>query len=188
MHTYFPRDIDKKINQFFNPASELFHEKLKLSPNQVSIMGYIIGMVSVIFILSEEWPIALILLASSLFFDGIDGHMARTYELMSETGEKLELIFDRSVEACMFLALAYIHEIDLTLALLTIYSILLMTSLRDKAKFDPGAKRVAIFIGFVFVFEIVVTLVFLIHIVAFVLQLVILNYTQQIELSASSQV
>ncbi|MFX1515271.1 MAG: hypothetical protein ACFFC6_03115, partial [Promethearchaeota archaeon] len=88
----------------------------------------------------------------------------------------LELIFDRSLEAFIFMAFAVITGIDFGLAILVIYSILLMTSLRDKTKFDPGLKRVALFLGFIISYELIFNLVFFVHIGSFIFQLAILDY------------
>ncbi|MFX0087086.1 MAG: CDP-alcohol phosphatidyltransferase family protein [Candidatus Hodarchaeota archaeon] len=172
--------IKSKYDKIMRPISEFFHLKLKLEPNHVSVIGFIIGLMSVGLILLSYWQLGLILMAISLFFDGIDGNIARVYELESETGEILELIFDRSLEALLFLALASMFGIDYRLVFLVIYSILLMTSLRDKAKFDPGLKRISLFLCLIMSFESIFTLVFFVHIVAFILQLCILDYKNQV--------
>jgi phosphatidylglycerophosphate synthase len=150
-----------------------------MQPNHVSVVGFILGLLSVGLILRTHWQLGLILMAISLLFDGIDGNIARVYGLESETGEYLELIFDRSLEAFLFLALAFIFGIDYRLVFLAIYSILLMTSLRDKAKFDPGLKRISLFLCLIMSFELIFTLVFFVHIGAFILQLCILDYKNQ---------
>ena len=76
----------------------------------------------------------------------------------------------------IFLAFALINGIDFGLAILVIYSILLMTSLRDKTKFDPGLKRVALFLGFIISFELIFNAVFFVHVGSFIIQLAILDY------------
>ena len=115
----------------------------------------------------------------SLFLDGVDGNIARVYGLQSKTGEQLEIIFDRSLEAWMFIALAYNFGVNYTVVFLAIYSIFLMTSLRDKAKFDPGLKRVSLLLILVLSYEIIISLVFFVHIGAFILQLCILDNKYQ---------
>ena len=175
MHVCIP-GVKKRYDQVMRPISEFFHIKFKLQPNHVSCLGFLIGLGSVVLILANLWQLGLIIMAVSLLFDGIDGNIARVYGLESKTGEKLELIFDRSLEAFIFMAFALITGIDFGLAILVIYSILLMTSLRDKVKFDPGMKRVALFLGFIFSFELIFNVVFFIHIGSFVLQLAILDY------------
>lgn len=178
MHVCIP-GLKKRYDKVMRPISEFFHIKLKLMPNHVSCIGFMIGLTSVVVILSGLWQLGLVIMVMSLLFDGIDGNIARVYSLESKTGEKLELIFDRSLEALIFLAFAFIKGIHFGLAILVIYAILLMTSLRDKAKFDPGLKRIALFLGFFISFEMIFNIVFLVHIGSFILQIAILDYVNQ---------
>lgn len=180
MHVCVP-GLKKRYDQVMNPLSELLHLKLKLQPNLVSCIGFLIGLISVVFILAGFWQFGLFIMAVSLFCDGLDGNIARMYGLESKTGEKLELLFDRSLEALMFLAFAFINGIHFGLAILVIYSILLMTSLRDKAKFDPGMKRIALLFGLIISFELIFNFVFLVHIGSFIVQIAILDYVKQVE-------
>ena len=175
MHVCIP-GVKKHYDQVMRPISEFFHAKLRLQPNHVSCLGFLIGLGSVVLILVNLWQLGLMVMALSLLFDGIDGNIARVYGLESKAGEKLELIFDRSLEAFIFIAFALINGIDFGLVILVIYSILLMTSLRDKAKFDPGLKRVALFLGFVISFELIFNVVFFVHIGSFIIQLAVLDY------------
>jgi phosphatidylglycerophosphate synthase len=186
MHIPIP-GVKKSYDRIMRPLSDFFHIKLKLLPNHVSCIGFLIGLVSVGIILAGFWQLGLIVMAFSLLFDGIDGNIARVYGLESKTGEKLELIFDRSLEALIFLAFAFINGINVGLVFLVIYSILLMTSLREKAKFDPGLKRVALFLGFILSFELIFNVVFFVHIGSFILQIAILDYVNQENGATTSQ-
>ncbi|MHA1941514.1 MAG: CDP-alcohol phosphatidyltransferase family protein, partial [Candidatus Hodarchaeales archaeon] len=173
--------VKKTYDGIMRPISDLFHLKLKMLPNHVSVLGFLIGLVSVVLIFLTHWQLGLIVMCISLFLDGVDGNIARVYGLESKTGENLEIIFDRSLEALMFFALAFNFGVDYRVVFLTIYSILLMTSLRDKARFDPGLKRVSLILILVMSYEIIISLVFFTHIGAFVLQLCILDYKNQIQ-------
>lgn len=177
MHIRIPK-VKEKYDQIMDPIGKFFHTYLRLSPNQVSFIGFLIGLGSVILVLQNNWQLGLVIMAVSLFLDGIDGNIARKYNLTSQTGEKLELIFDRTLEAFLFLSFALIMDISIVLLGLLIYSILIMTSLRDKTKFDPGMKRIALFLGFFINFEYIFHLIFLVHLCSFILQLVILDYQE----------
>ena len=176
MHVIVP-GVKKSYDSIMKPISEFFHIKLGLSPNEVSFIGFLIGLSSVGLVIMQFWQLGLVVMAISLLFDGIDGNIARTYGLTSKTGEKLELIFDRSLEALLFSAFAIINRIDLGLVLLIVYTILLMTSLQKNAKFDPGLKRIALLFGFIINFEIIFHMVFFVHVGAVIVQLVIVEYT-----------
>jgi phosphatidylglycerophosphate synthase len=175
MHVCIP-GVKKKYDQIMNPISEFFHIKMGMSPNQVSCIGFLIGLTSVALVIMQYWQLGLIVMAASLLFDGIDGNIARVYGLTSKTGERLELIFDRSLEALLFFAFAIINGIDLGLVLLIVYMILLMTSLQKKSKFDPGLKRIALLLGFVIYFEIIFQMVFFVHLGAVIVQLIMVDY------------
>ncbi len=175
MHIIVPK-LKNQYDQFMNPLSKFFHLKLGLSPNQVSCIGYIIGLISVIVIIVELWQIGLVLMIISLIFDGIDGNIARIYNLESKSGEMLELIFDRSLEILIFLAISLVMKVPILLYFLVVYSILMVTILRDKTRFDPGFKRIALVLGFFLNFEIIFQMVFLIHLFSFMLQMVLLDF------------
>lgn len=178
MHVRIP-GLKKRYDQVMKPISEFFHVKLGLQPNHVSFIGFLIGLVAVALVLMELWQLGLVVMALSLLFDGIDGNIARMYRLESKTGEKLEILFDRSLEALLFFSFAIIFNIDFILVILVIYSVLVMTSLRDKTRFDPGLKRIALLLGFLISFELILNLVFLVHLGSFMLQIAVLDYINQ---------
>ena len=175
MHVCIP-GVKEKYDRIMKPISEFFHIKLGMSPNQVSCLGFLIGLTSIPLVFMHYWQLGLIIMAISLLFDGIDGNIARVYGLTSKTGEKLELVFDRSLEALLFLAFAIINGIDLGLVLLIVYSILLMTSLQKKSKFDPGLKRIALLFGFIISYELIFQMVFFVHLGAVIVQLIVVEY------------
>jgi phosphatidylglycerophosphate synthase len=178
MHVPIP-GVKEKYDRIMRPISDFFHLSLGLHPNQVSMIGFGIGLVAVVLVLVGLWQVGLVVMVISLLFDGIDGNIARVYGLESKTGENFELIFDRSLEALMFSAFAIVFNLDFLLPVLVIYSILIVTSLRDKTRFDPGLKRIALLAGFIISFEMILNLVFWVHLGSFVLQLVIIDYTNQ---------
>ncbi|MHA1947532.1 MAG: CDP-alcohol phosphatidyltransferase family protein [Candidatus Hodarchaeales archaeon] len=183
--------VKKTYDGVMRPISDLFHLKLKMLPNHVSVLGFLVGLVSVGLIFLTHWQLGLIIMGISLFLDGVDGNIARVYGLESKTGEQFEIIFDRSLEAMMFFALAYNFGVDYTVVILTVFSILLITSLRDKAKFDPGLKRASLILILVISYEMIISLVFFVHIGAFILQLCILdnkNQSQKVETSEEGPV
>ena len=183
--------VKKYYDRIMKPTSAFFLEKLGLSPSEVSFLGFLIGLSSVGLVILQYWQLGLVVMGISLLFDGIDGNIARIYGLTSKTGEKLELIFDRSLEALLFSSFAIINRIDLGLVILIVYTILLMTSLQKKSRFDPGLKRIALLLGFIWSFEFIFHMVFFVHIGAVIIQLVIVEYrgsfttniTNQIEVS-----
>jgi len=171
--------INKKVNKLLSPLLKLLCS-VGITPNQVSATGFIIGTISVIFVLLQKIEIALILLFISLIFDSIDGALARYTKSESRLGEKLELIFDRTNETMWFLALAMIDLVSLKIAILAIIAILLMSTLRNKSNFDPGFKRTILFIGyFINNFQLAIEVIFLVNLIGFVISMLILDYKYQ---------
>jgi len=172
--------VKETYDGVMRPISDLFHLKLKMLPNHVSVLGFLVGLVSVGLIFLTHWQLGLIIMGIS-----------RVYGLESKTGEQFEIIFDRSLEAMMFFALAYNFGVDYTVVILAVFSILLITSLRDKTKFDPGLKRASLILILVISYEMIISLVFFVHIGAFILQLCILdnkNQSQKVETSEEGPV
>lgn len=171
--------INKTSKKVLSPLLKLF-SSVGFTPNQLSIIGFIIGTVSVVFVLLQKIEIALILLLITLIFDGLDGALARYAQLESGLGEKLELIFDRTNEAMWFLALAAVSLVSFKIAILAITAILLMSLLRKKTNFDPGFKRTILFIGyFLNNFQLALEAIFLVNLFGFVVNMLILDYKYQ---------
>lgn len=176
---YF-NNINRRVERFISPMLELLHKKCGLTPNAVSIIGFGIGTISVGFVLFKKIELALLLLLLTIIFDGLDGTLARKLNLQTKLGEKLELFFDRINEIMWFLALVFIGLASFKIAILAIVAILLITSVREKSKFDPGFKRTILFIGYlIHNFEIALALIFIANLAGFVASLVVIDYKHQ---------
>ena len=95
-------------DKILNILIRFIHESLGLSPNKVSVIGFIVGIAAAILVAVGFLVPGLIALAVSQIIDGLDGGIARRYNLQSEKGQMFEVIFDRLNELAIFLALAYI--------------------------------------------------------------------------------
>lgn len=178
--------INKKANKVLSPLLRQLNS-VGITPNQISIIGFIIGTISVVFVLLEKIEIALILLLITLIFDAIDGALARYAKLESKLGEKLELIFDRTNEAMWFLALAVINLVSFKIAILAIVAILLMSALRGQSNFDPGFKRTILFIGyFLNDLSLALKVIFLVNLFGFVISMLVLDYKYQKQVDAEN--
>lgn len=176
---YF-NNINRKVERFISPVLELLHKKCGLTPNAVSIIGFVVGTISVGFVLFKKIELALLLLLLTMIFDGLDGALARKFNLQTKLGEKFELFFDRINEMMWFLALAFIGLASFKIAILAIVAILLITSVREKSKFDPGFKRTVLFIGYLINnFEIALILIFLANLAGFIISLIIIDHKHQ---------
>ena len=162
------------------------HETLGLSPNQISVIGFVLGMLAAGLVVAGRLEAGLAALAASQIVDGLDGGVARAYALQSKRGEMFEVVFDRLNEFAFFLALAYVGLASVRMALLACTAILLITWIEPKSKFDPGFKRFMMYFGYAAMvllqvrgFEIALNVVFFANLAGFVVGTVLVDYRFQ---------
>jgi archaetidylinositol phosphate synthase len=95
----------KFISPLFKCAANIFL-KLKMTPNNITIIGFIIGLLTFVFICFDKPLIAVILLWVSGFLDAVDGEMARVSDTSTSWGTLMDITFDRIVEIGVILAIA----------------------------------------------------------------------------------
>jgi hypothetical protein len=118
-----------------------------MSPNQISTVGFVVGLAAAAIVAAGSVEAGLLIMASSQIIDGVDGGVARRYELRSGRGAVMELLYDRSAELAMFCALAFIGKITWQIATLAFTAIVVLTAVEPKSHFDPGAKRFMLYFG-----------------------------------------
>ncbi len=165
------------------------HETLGLTPNQISTIGFIVGIAAAVAVAAGALIPGLILLALSQIIDGLDGGVARRYNMRSERGQQLEVIFDRLNELAIFLALAFIGEVTLFIAVLAFVAILLVTLIEPLSRFDPGFKRFMIYFGYIVGlifhirgFQLALNVVFFANLAAFAIGTILVDYRLQQEI------
>ncbi|MCH7759536.1 CDP-alcohol phosphatidyltransferase family protein [Patescibacteria group bacterium] len=177
MFEFIPQ-VNKKFGRWILPMVSFLHLKLKLTPNQLSVIGAGFGLVAFVLVLLKYIGWGLIFLFITEFIDVLDGAMARRFKLESKTGEKLELYIDRGHEFLMFLAFVIIGEVEVITFILVYTAIILMTLLKSRSKFDPDFKRKSLFVGYFVGFNLILQFVFLINLVGFMISLVIIDYKE----------
>ena len=87
--------IDKIIQPYTQPFLKLISKILIrfITPNQVSLMGFIIGILMCAFIILDFYLYALVALILNRFLDGLDGTMARL-TTPSPFGGYIDIVFD----------------------------------------------------------------------------------------------
>ena len=78
-------------DRILNPLIELAHDRLGLSPNQVSTCGFVVGLLAAMCVALGHIDLGMLLLALAQIVDGVDGGIARRYNLGSPRGAILEL-------------------------------------------------------------------------------------------------
>lgn len=185
--------VRKESDSLLGLPIRFLHEGLGLSPNQISVIGFAAGMIAAGLVAAGHLASGIAALAFSQIIDGLDGGVARRYNLRSARGEMFEVVFDRLNEFAFFLALAYVGLASLRMALLASTAILLITWIEPKSKFDPGFKRFMMYFGYAAMslfhvqgFEIALHVVFFANLLAFVVGTVLVDYRlqQQIDCEA----
>ena len=99
--------------------------KLKLTPNVVTFLGFLICCISAYFISSGSFLVGGLLVLFSGFMDIFDGALARKMELITDRGAFLDSTFDRLSEAIVLIGLIYFFSTsnETNLVLLTSLSL-----------------------------------------------------------------
>ncbi len=98
---YINRRISTRITNFI-----LRHE-IPLTPNQVSIISFVIGILAALLYSQEHLIWGAVLLETSSIVDGVDGELARAKGMSSPRGGYLDTMLDRFVDISVYLGLLW---------------------------------------------------------------------------------
>ena len=121
--------LDTHARKYVNPIIELgakFLLKLKLTPNNVTILALLLGISTSIFLYFDMQVVAVIVLWISGYLDAVDGAMARRSNSSSSFGTLLDIVSDRIVEVGIVLVLG-IKFIDVRYNLIVLNACILMS-------------------------------------------------------------
>lgn len=123
--------LDTYGRKYVNPVIDLGAKvllKCKLTPNSVSIIALILGVLSSVLLYFDKLILAVVFLWISGYLDSVDGAMARIKSLTSNFGTLLDITFDRIVELGIIFVLALKFENSrLELLILTMMILISMT-------------------------------------------------------------
>ena len=123
--------LDTHARKYVNPIIELGAEfllKLKLTPNNVTILALLLGVSTSIFLYFDMQIIAVTLLWISGYLDAVDGAMARRSNSSSSFGTLLDIVSDRIVEVSIVLVLGLkFVDVRYNLIVLTVCILMYMT-------------------------------------------------------------
>ena len=123
--------LDTHARKYVNPIIELGAEfllKLKLTPNNVTILALLLGVSTSIFLYFDMQIIAVTLLWVSGYLDAVDGAMARRSNNASSFGTLLDIVSDRIVEVSIVLVLGLkFVDVRYNLIVLTVCILMSMT-------------------------------------------------------------
>ncbi len=97
-------DIRKKIKPLVEAAARPF-VRLGFKPNQITILGVIIGIVAGLLFSLNEVRFAGVIILLGGFFDIIDGAVARLTDQVTDFGGLLDSVSDRITDAILFVGI-----------------------------------------------------------------------------------
>jgi phosphatidylglycerophosphate synthase len=174
--------IGRLSDTFVRAPMRFLHLKLGLSPAQVSWAAFGASLIAAVVIGMGRLGWGLGFMALGQILDGMDGGIAREFNLVSEYGKKLDEALDRASETVIFLGFAVAGIVPVGLVVLALIAIGLLTTVSHRAKFDPGMKRFALYFGVFFPYSLIFKVIFTVNLAGYVIDLLIIDCQFQREM------
>ena len=176
--------LGSTVDRGIRPVLRFVHVTLGLSPDQVTWAAFwLSAAAAAVFATGRVIP-ALVLMGVGQVLDALDGGIAREFDLVSAAGHRLDTGLDRASEIAIFLGCAIGGLVSFRLAALASVAVLLLTTIVDRSKLDPGLKRFALYFGIRLPYPLIFTIIFVVNLAAYVVGLLIIDCRFQRDMDA----
>jgi hypothetical protein len=172
------------VDRGIRPVLRFVHERLGLSPDQVTWAAFGVSVAAAAGFATGHVVPALVLMAIGQILDALDGGIARQFGLVSAAGHRLDTLLDRASEIAIFLGCTVGGFVTLRLAVLASVAVLLLTTIVDRSKLDPGVKRFALYCGIWLPYPLIFSIIFSVNLAAYVVGLLVIDCRFQRDMDA----
>jgi archaetidylinositol phosphate synthase len=148
-------DFKSSVSDLLSPVTSYIVRK-GMRPNHLTLLGLSTGLLSALFIATQNLFLGGIFLLLSGLFDILDGALARTQIMISEFGGFLDSVSDRYVDIAIFIALG-LYGINWFFVVLALSGAMLVSYTRARAEkiiercnvglAERGERLMIIFLG-----------------------------------------
>ncbi len=180
MYEYSPA-LQKTYTKIFQGPARIAREKLHLTPNQISVIGFLFTLVGLGYFYFQYPFIGILLTLVGMLLDGLDGTMARLYNMKTPLGHIFETVFDGTHEILLYPVLAAAGYVHWWLAILasSVFLVIRIWKHYKENIFDAGFKRVSVLFGYFMGFEFVLAIT-----TAWVIFAIVVNTTKLMDVWA----
>lgn len=174
MYEFAPA-VGRLADRMLRPLLRFLHLRLGVAPAHLTWGAFAASVAAAAAVATGHVGAGLALMAVGQLLDGMDGGMAREFGLESAAGKRLDDFVDRASEAVIFLGFAYAGLVSLKIVVLALIAITLLTTVADRAKFDPGFKRFALYFGLWVPYPLLFAIIFVANLAGYALALLIID-------------